>query len=92
MGIKVKVRKTGETCNNTCNCKDWLTHWRLYARKPAVFCSESYCKNMFGLKGALVEKKGYSDLFVIPLCAEHIQEQEEFEVNDFTILIYANTD
>lgn len=90
MAIKVNIKDIDKTCNNRCKCDNWLTHWIIYASKPAVFCAEDNCREMKNLKGVLVEKEGSEDLYVVPLCMEHSKKRGSININDYTILVKAD--
>jgi len=57
---------------DNCNCGNWLKHWNNFNDKPAVFCSEIMCTQMFNLKGTHVQKiTNEHNWFIVPLCEKH---------------------
>ena len=58
---------------NTCECDNWLSHWKKYSGLEITYCAAGSCLNK-DLVGALVQKFNSPDKrwFIVPLCREHV--------------------
>ena len=80
--IKIAVNEQ----NHQCKCGSGINHWAKTKGKSPVFCSETLCKEMFQLKGTLVQKidEENDQWHIIPLCQKHAVKNDHLVVNNFT--------
>ena len=89
----MRVRNVNGTVNHTCNCGDWLDHWKKFSDQSLPkFCPERGCLEKPEL-GAQVRKDDSTDtgLYIVPLCREHhAQNGKPLTIDDTMKLVPAN--
>lgn len=53
-----------------CQCNSWIGHWEKNTDKRAVKCSNKDCNANTDLIGALVQKIGNTEEWIVPLCKD----------------------
>ncbi len=83
-----QIKNINGITKDNCSCGDWLNHWNNFTHKPAVFCAEIRCTQMFGLAGAFVQEiMDDTNWYVVPLCEKHQVATEELTlINNITLV------
>lgn len=87
----MRVNNINGTSDNSCNCGSWLDHWKNYSRQSIpTDCPEKSCTKKPEV-GAHVQKSGYGNWYIVPLCADHNQQTgSSLEISDSIALVSAN--
>lgn len=87
----MRITNINGTSDNTCSCGGWLNHWKNFSRQSVpTSCPEKNCPKKSEV-GAHVQKSGYGNWYIAPLCADHNRQTgSSLEINDSVALVSAN--
>jgi hypothetical protein len=67
------VRNINGTSKNKCDCKSWITHWRLATHSKRVICAVLECneKAKVGAHVMVVDGRTSAQWWIVPFCSKH---------------------
>lgn len=74
-----------------CACGNWLKHWERFSSVKSPCCAADGC-NLPATNGAHIQKAESEDMdwYVIPLCKQHGENEQELIIDDEHKLVSAN--
>lgn len=87
----MRITNINGTSDNTCSCGSWLDHWKNFSHQSVpTHCPEKSCIKKPEV-GAHVQKSGYSNWYIVPLCVDHNRQTgSSMEISDSIALVSAN--
>ncbi len=87
----MKVINCDIKTTKVCQCGNWLSHWENISKNKVRLCVVKECCE-HELVGSHVKKAGSDEkeIYIIPLCKEHSESEEEMDIYNDVPLVSAN--